>query len=1223
MSNKHLTDPPSDVALERLKVLLEATNNAYQNDGMVLERDIVNSYHEALNLFFESLDGSILKSVMNIYPGTPADPDIYNMFSSALSKDIRAIFVELGALDNLIASSFNSIVSEREQALEISKRIGNKIGDFQLYADPKLGAGFFFGDSFNTADRVEVGSSLNDSDECFLSTEEGVVLLPLDGTPQVPSVKEVIVNKQSNGTPGSNYQLDVFGHSDLEVISDSEPNTWFEYEKVATKESNIPLVLDLTIVLQDISIINHININPINFGTPSPVYIVKLETSKDGKDYVSIADEVPLKDFASEQEDNEFVLSPSTSKGSGQGFYSFLPRKVQYVHVVFQQHTPYAIDTNSGTLLRYAIGIRDINLLGRKFLLEGSLVSTPFTSAKEIKKVSIWASENPVEESELADVKHFVSSDDGSSWLGIQPQERDGYDIPEILNFNNSAEDSVSTEEEVKTLRHKITMKRNKDSFTGNVTLKQERLPKMDIVSTPGGGQFDVNTTEKPVSKSVNVIFPFMGSFSCPRPRNGSSVVSQSTMMDLDFVEFTVNAPGERIKLDDTKEGSFRLKLPYKGIPNLEEKIRVFINGEQIEYASKSDTTLTGDSKVYFLNKKGIELQFGHTNALGVQAGYVPLGGSKVQVCLDGDNPFLRLTDRGYILNLTVPSDGQKETISLVALESLSTKEAESFQIEIPSGTSKFKAVLNLEPVIKLSNKESKSISATKLITNAAKLGNSLVGKVSIASTSKIAKSPLGGPWGSKMPIEDREKTAFKKGLTQTSFFGSSTRNVKSRAEIIVTEDMLSEIGHWNEDTVGFDGSFFLEGNDGLFPPVYAEGIANFDMIEYDLAGVVHTSPQFTTKVAFVDGDSELRDSSGYKVTTSYTFDPYSGTVYLGSAPGSSRKAILVCKKHKLKIISQDFWDFDKNLVTGKINTKKIVLDPRVVLTVPRTYAFAPGVSDARSISLTEGNVNSHEWFNSKLVRGTIKIGEELFNGKAIEIPFQNGEKEFSNIVQVQDESIIFDSTNIPNHTYQLDNIDPVLFKTLHGVPTFASVRSISSATTGVSQFDLTPTATPISDGQWNVSSTGLVTLCLATVPNTHSVSYQINNTDSGINLLRTYSIDYNNGVLHAGSILSNQATISFELSLYSAFYNIAEQVEDTDIEKIDVDTKTITFGSAFGMRFLKQDLVSSSRPQVLKIFYDYYLRASESFKDLEPYFSPICKDIAFRSITADQLEEL
>lgn len=1179
MGNKHLIDPPSAIALARLETLLESTNALYQSDKMVLESDLINSYHEALNIFFDSLDGSIIGSIMKIYAGAPADPSQYNTFTIAIQKDVQAVYSELGSLDKMVSSTFNSLISEREQCLDISKRIANKLGDYLLYADSALGGGFFYGDSFNTADRLQIGSTLVEGSECFHSTDEGIILLPLEGEPEVPVIKSITINSPSNGIAGSNYQIDVFGHDEIQTIGDSQPNTWFEYEKVTVREMEVPLTLDITISLDQIAVVNYININPINFGTPSPVKVLAIETSRDGKEYVSVKDEIPLKDFVSEDEKEEFDLSPSTSKYSGQGFFSFLPRKVQYIHISLQQHTPYAIETLNGLRLRYAIGIRDINILSRKFKSEGSIISTPFKASAEVKKVSLWASENPTEVSTLSDISHFISHDDGGTWLQIQPQDRDTFGVPEVINFNNIGENSITTATPITTLRHKISMTRDPKAFDGNITLKQERLQKMDVVNVPAGTSAEVFMTEKPIKETVRVVMPFMGSFSCPRP-NDPVYDGKSSPMDLDFVEFNIDSSGLDTRSDGLITGTLRYPLPYRDIANLEEKIRVFINGSQIRYSAQDSTTLATlneISKVYFLNKEGTELQFGipeyvttdlEDTTLDKQHGFLPASGSKVQVCLDGDNPILRLTDRGYVMTLTAPSDGFKETVSIVAIPNLQSYE--SFSIDIPKGSSSYK-----KPGI-----------------------GSNVAKTSNVATSPNIKTPT---------LQKNNSSQAKANLVS---LGSALKPTKK----VITS--FQEI----QDTAEESGVYLKQGKEGVLPPVFSTAFGDFTIEEryLDNTPVTGTAIQFTTKVAFVDGRTELT------TVNSYTFDASTGIVYLGSQAPNDRTTTLICKKLKTMVIDQDMWQFDRSTITGRIDTRKIVLDPRVVYSVKQEKTYS-ATSDNKSIVLIEGNTKPHGWFNKSIVRGTLKISNGIFADgiKATEVPFVDGSTELTNLVGVNDELISFSSTVANQYTYTLKEISSG--RELTKTPTFSPVRSISNASSLDSQFSITGRKDSVSDlaadGDWCIVS-GVLTLYWSTTPNQHTISYQYVADSSGIDLDGLYSVDYYNGVIHFG-ILPVAGTISFEVSCYSAFYNIGKIVSDGDIEKIDPETKKITFGSAFGMQFLKQSTANKARPQILKIMYEYYKKSTESLKDLEPYFSPICKDVAFKAITVDELEEL
>ena len=1177
MSNKHTSQPPTEMMRARLKVLLEHVNYLYTSKESVLEEDIVNAYNDAISIFMRSLDGSIVGTVAKILKGAPADPSHYNILTNSIAKDLEATYLEAGTLDRLITSSFNSIIAEREQVIQVSRRVSDKLGTYLLYADPALGGGYFFGDSFNSPENIEVGSSLVDVDECFLGQNEGVILLPLDGDPDKPRIKSYIINKPSNGTSGNDQELGVVGKKDIEAIGDSEPNTWYEYERVTAYESNSSLVFDLTIVLDEISVINHIHINPINFGTPTPVNIVKLETSKDGLEYVSVKDEVPIKDFVSEEEDNTFELSPATAKFAGQGLYSFLPRKTQYVHIVLEQYTPYAINTSNGSRLRYAIGIRDIDILGRKFKPKGAIVSTPFTIGEEARKVALWASENPIEASALADITHSISENDGAVWRPLQPQQRSSFNTPEVIDFNTIAEGAIQTDSPVEVLRHKISMTRNTDAFSGNITLKEERLTQVDVLNVPTGGDFSFATSQQPISETVRVILPFYGSYSCPTVRYGSAIVGASTPMDLDFLEFNIDVP---------PTDTLRFKLPFSGIENLPEHIRVFVNGEQIEYSPKDetamDTSITSysavdeDSKVYFLNKGGREIQFGFVDSNGDRRGFLPLGGARVQVCLDGDNPRLELTDAGYVLLLSANSDGFKENVDVVSMDSLSEEEAMDHSIELSPGKDKS--------------------TVTKPI------------KILGRRTAKYTKPEDFGRVGKSTSLD----------ATNLNIFDGASKMTETGVQSVLSES-----------------------KDGSLPPVFLPSSSTWKIVEYDLTtGYPITSgEQFSDKQTFIDGRQELISESGgvwSANTSAYSFDPYSGTVYLGSLPSSSSKTMFYCKILQATQVPVDSWDYYKTSIHGRIDTQKIVIDPKYVVTNKRTTDVDGTSTPFKSIQLLGSQTIGHDWFKQRLVKGTIVIDPDIFPAgtKATETSFIDGDIELHSIVQMEDEAISFTfvSTAAAGDLYSFDlgSIDAT--KTLNGIPGFASVREIDNPNTTASIFTDYIATTPLIVGNWTYSVDSITGVCtiqirvntgtdMTTLP--HTVSYKYNVVDPGVDMSGLYSVDYETGTIHFAENMVNAGTIQFEVSAYTAFYNIAEVIDEKDITEIDEEGRKITISTALGMKFLKLTTAMKARPSFAKIVYDYYKTSSESLEDLEPYFSPICKDIAFKAVTVSTLEEL
>ena len=195
------------------------------------------------------------------------------------------------------------------------------------------------------------------------------------------------------------------------------------------------------------------------------------------------------------------------------------------------------------------------------------------------------------------------------------------------------------------------------------------------------------------------------------------------------------------------------------------------------------------------------------------------------------------------------------------------------------------------------------------------------------------------------------------------------------------------------------------------------------------------------------------------------------------------------------------------------------------------------------------------------------------------------------------------------------------------GDPGFAPVRSVDTPITPESQFTDYVTGTPASDGEWSftVNLDGTVTVSVHQDGglNAHYVSYRYTVEDPGVDTTGLYSIDYDTGTVHFAEAIISTASVEFEISVYSAFYNIADIVSDGDIKEIDEEGRKITLSESLGMKFLKMTSALKARPAFIKIAYEYYKKSTESLKDLEPYFSPICKDIALRAITSDVLEEL
>lgn len=1210
MTNKFTSPPPDQLINSKLRVLLDAVNDAYQQDGVVLDDELLDLYDEAIQLFIDSIDGSITGVTYPIIPGAPSDPVDYNVFTEAISRDLRAMFYEVGSVDRLVGTNFNTAVALREQILAIARRVSLKTADYLLYSDPSLGNGFFFGDSFNSSTYVDVGSDLADTEECLLAQDEGIVALPLDGAPERLNISKFIINDSSNGTVGNNQQLNVLPHDDMNALGDGEPDTWVEYERVTTSVASSPLVLDLVVVLDEPAIVNHIHINPVFFGTPTPVKITVMETSLDGKEYLSVKDEVPIADFLSEEEDDVFVLSGRSSKYYGEAKFSFLPRRTKFVHLVLEQHSPYSIDTNNGTRLRYAIGLRDLNIYSRRFKKEGTLVSTPVSVGGDATKIAMWASENPTDQSTLAEVKHEVSVDDGASWLSIQPQGRDEVLYPEVVNVNNAESDSVQTGGEVLSVRHKIIMSRDPDAFSGDVTLKSEKLSAVDISPIPGFSPFTVELQQAPIAETVNVYLPTLGSLSCPRANRGD-VTSLSPPMDLDFVEF---------RIENSSTGTARFPLPWHNVKYLTEKIRVFVNGEQWEYRSQTSADLAlldDEDRVYFLNKGGREIQFGVISG-STQYGMLPGAGSKVQVCLDGDNPAMTRTDAGFTLNLLGESDGIKDNMSIATPSGLATEDGDSVngewdEVDIPPAVKTF----NLNKSEGETHKPVGAGSQEEKTDNVVKSSFFVTvpdAVVQQAGTLRAVPSLLEDTTDKDVPVAAAESLGvippvfdpvYNTGFQLLEYEPNST-------ELMPTSDLYRSF-HNNENGVYVD--------------------------EFGASLPVDTGCQPDGYVPFVDGQSEFYEGAPGDPSSTYrknrwTFDAETGILYFANSVymRDSHRVVFRFKRRKFETLDSSDWDYYKNSITGKIDTSRVVLKPSAVRQFPVAIEVDADVSSAKLVGGSDSNVDetihiqldkSYSWWRQKIVKGSVKLDTVGLIAEAvqpIEVPFVDGKSELQNAVSakylVSSDSIA--TTSI--RTFTIPGIDadhPLLEDVVFDpVITYPDPIQASQFVTRVH----TALTVASSVGEYYIDdATGAVQVMINGPLITHTAMYKYEDLTSGIDKRGLYSVDYEEGIIYFGVPVVG-GSVSFNVTMYSCFYNMGEIVSDGNIKEINEAGQTVEMRPEYGIRFLADSTSGKPVPRYVRIAYDYYNKTTESLKDLEPFFSPVCKDVALRVVTKDMI---
>ena len=502
-----------DLVSKKLQGSLASSEFSTQEQLIFEAIKVVNSFYKDLQKPTIDLTEILVK--INDYP----NHEKYNKLWQYVLDDLTIVFSEFENVETLTLANFNLVVTETNRIVSRLKSVSSKLGDYILYSKNPLKDAIFFKDSFNDQLKIDINSSLLNAPQCNVNQTEGVITLPIN-TEKDPNVRIKnlpIINNNSNGSIGNSQEIGKAFNGTLTDITDNNADTWFEYEFVTTENVDIDfnLTLDLTLNLGAPQIINHIRINPNNFGTKKVVVISEIATSLDGIVYTSIKPDIPDASFV--DTDNVFVLAPSTSKYAGQGLYSFSPRKVKYINVIFNQNESYLIETPNGPRLRYAIGIRDIELRSFSYLPKGEIVSLPFETISEIKKIALHSNQNPTISNELGTISYSISVDNGSSFIPITSLEA-GEEIaltgiPQIITLNTAAPTAIQTSNPVYAIRLKATIERNDESFTPqNSSFAKVLKTTSEVHEVPQSAPYEIILNQTPVTDSVVVIDPMFGS---------------------------------------------------------------------------------------------------------------------------------------------------------------------------------------------------------------------------------------------------------------------------------------------------------------------------------------------------------------------------------------------------------------------------------------------------------------------------------------------------------------------------------------------------------------------------------------------------------------------------------------------------------------------------------------------------------------------------------------
>ena len=521
--NKLKTEPIGGLLHNRLALVLSDLNEKFSAGDLSAMEDVQEEFVMAMNRFVDEPYSPFFQATP-VRPGDYPQGVVENTEKKDLGDDIVLLTKELKQLQDILMNNFNIVSRQESQVLEGIRRVRSGLGDLKLYGTGTITKNTYFGDSFGTLDRIDLRSELLTEKEVAIQPEEGIVTLGYEvGEIQRARVSHLSLNAASNGRLGDRKVAKNIKKTDTSVAFDGSADTWFEYELLTLGTEDVPeepLVFDATVVLANEFVCNKIVINPHHFGTKNWMRLRTLETSLDGLNWTSIMDDIPRAEWTVD-EDGTYTFAPEDSKYAGQAFFTFLPRKIKFLRVVIEQqkwYTVQGVDLNGHFrgYSRYAIGIRDIDILGIKYSPKSQMISKRIDLDRDIKKLGVLSNQNPSVHSPLIEIQHAISIDDGLSWHTVNPLDRNNIDRDEVLTFNlgpdsiqNLGEDnSISP---IKSFRYRGTLIRNSEAFSHLAASPTAiRLRKSELLPLPQGGSTKLVLEERPET-IVSVVRPLVG----------------------------------------------------------------------------------------------------------------------------------------------------------------------------------------------------------------------------------------------------------------------------------------------------------------------------------------------------------------------------------------------------------------------------------------------------------------------------------------------------------------------------------------------------------------------------------------------------------------------------------------------------------------------------------------------------------------------------------------
>lgn len=619
--------------------MLQSLNRDFAAFETRTQEDIITSFNEVVKRFYQTVEKPLF-TYRTFRQGKLPNIKEMNASFTAAGQDLQIIYRELDSIRRRLATNFNALSGMSLNVKSNLSKASSDLLDYKIQNTNRIEPTFY--DKFINLSKIETDDNVFDKDKAFVDSKNGRVVMPLSSEAENLEVARIQIVEDSIGVSGNNQEVGAVPRDNLQFVSDSNMDTWFEFEQVSRNEITTPTVLNLKMEFKEEKIFNLLEVAALQMPNGTYPAISEIFGSIDDGAY---SDLMPF--FLGQTTQDSFgktviQLNANEDNPTEENIFYFFPKKLKFLRIKFVEDASYFIRTPSGLRNRTAIAIKEVKAKSQKFSQEGQFISTNFISDRELSKVAIFTDEvlPPNFDSTL---KYYISIDSGRSWDEITPSQKVNNEVPGVLNYNiDFLEGSKTTELPVTSVKLKLDLELATSEDDTSINSAFTRVPKTEFQSI-GAGSKTIALEQKPIGavSIYQVNYGSVGSGNFYRVQSGQiEELDDRTIVRLPLDVF----PSNSIKKD--QEIIYADNFVWERVDSLSG-------------AAASDLKYQFD---YINNIITFYLDDGSGNRQG------KLPANDILFKLERENPLFKNLGENYQVNTVFAHDGIKEKIKLYKL---------------------------------------------------------------------------------------------------------------------------------------------------------------------------------------------------------------------------------------------------------------------------------------------------------------------------------------------------------------------------------------------------------------------------------------------------------------------------------------------------------------------------------------------------------------------------